>query len=378
MRAQTSHIYALPGTRELRDWLRSHARPRVTLYLPLAQAAGASARNEQLREQAVRDLDGKLVAIGAASSTWRDRIASLEVDVRRLAPHAATLAVFADAHAVRALPLRAALGYGVYAGDQFALRPLLGVLARSSRYRLLAVSEHRVALFEGGPDGLRPAPHAGLPRSLEDALGGDTTENELRVRGTRAGGGGPVFYSHGSARDQRSLDAERFHVALAHALAHVLKDDGIPLVFAGSDEHRARLAPALPNLVDEGVHGNVDRLGSAELHARAWPVVERWCAARGEACRAQWERARNRGKGLDFFDDVAAAAAFGRVRTLWVDADLRRAGGVDPVSGRTVSGCGDDDALDSLVELVLAHGGDVVPVAAAALPSASGVAAVLH
>jgi hypothetical protein len=51
---------------------------------------------------------------------------------------------------------------------------------------------------------------------------------------------------------------------------------------------------------------------------------------------------------------------------------------IDRATGRTVPGADDDDALDVLVEIVLAHGGDVFPVAPRFLPSTSGVAARLH
>ncbi len=151
-------------------------------------------------------------------------------------------------------------------------------------------------------------------------------------------------------------------------------------MIAGTDEHRTALRERLklPSLLDEGIRGNVDALGPAELHERAWPLVEQWCSARAAGSAALYERARNQGKGRDLVDDVAAAAVAGRVRRLWLDAERRIAGRIDPQSGRTLEGAGDDDVLDALAELVLARGGEVIPVPAAALPSASGLAAELH
>jgi len=380
MTQPSSHVDALPGLEELRAWVEQESQPRVSLYLPLEQHARDHRGNVQLRDQALRDLEQKLAALGIAAAPWSERLRAIEIDVRNLAPRTATLAVFADDQAERAVPLHAALPFSVSVGSSFALRPLLGVLARSSRYRLLAVSENRVALFDGGASGLATTPHPGIPTSLEDALGSLTTEKEHRVRGTGANGATAVSYSHGTAKEERKLDRERFHAALAAALAPVLKDDGIPLVVAGTDEHRSALREKLqlPAFLDEGVHGNVDALGAVELHARAWPIVEQWCAARAAACKGQFERARNRGKGLDLIDDVAAAAVAGRVRRLWLDADRHIAGRIDRKTGRSLEGTGDDDVLDALAEIVLARGGEVIPVPATALPSATGVAADLY
>ena len=376
----SSHVDSLPGPDELRGWVEPESVPRVSLYLPLEQHARHHQQNLQLRDQALRDIEHKLAALGIAGAPWSERMRAIEIDVRNLEPRTATLAVFADDRSERAVTLHAPLPFAVSVGSAFALRPLLGVLARASRYRLLAVSEHRVALFDGGPNGLAATPHAGIPTSLEDALGSLMTEKERRVRGTGVGGAAAVAYSHGTAKEERKLDRERFHTALAAALGPVLERDDIPLVVAGTDEHRTALREKLklPSLLDEGVRGNVDALGPAELHERAWPLVEQWCSARAAASTAHYERARNHGKGLDLVDDVAAAAVAGRVRRLWLDAERHIGGRIDRHTGRTLEGSGDDDVLDSLAELVLARGGEVIPVPAAALPSASGLAAELH
>ncbi len=380
MTRSSSPIDSVPGLAELRAWVEPASQTRVSLYLPLEQHLRDHRGNVQLRDQALRDVEQKLAAHGVAAAPWSARMRAIEIDVRNLAPRTATLAIFADDESERAVTLHASLPFSVSVGSTFALRPLLGVLAHSSRYRLLAVSEHRVALFDGGPDGLAATPHEGIPKSLEDALGSLTNQKEHRVRGTGVGGAAAVSYSHGTANTERKLDRERFHAALSAALTPILKDDGIPLVVAGTDEHRSALREKLKlsAFLDEGVHGNVDALGPVQLHERAWPLVEQWCVARAAACKAQYERARNHGKGLDLVDDVAAAAVAGRVRRLWLDADRHIAGRIDRQSGRSLEAIGDDDVLDALAELVLARGGEVIPVAASALPSATGVAAELH
>jgi hypothetical protein len=114
------------------------------------------------------------------------------------------------------------------------------------------------------------------------------------------------------------------------------------------------------------------------LHARAWPVVERWLAHRDEG--APWERARNRGKGADLLDDACMLAVAGRVRRLWLDAARRVRGRLDPATGRIdLVGAPDDDVLDALVEAVLVRGGEVVPVGPRAVGlGPTGLAAELH
>lgn len=369
---------ALPDLATLRTWVGAGAGPRATIYLPLQRSFPESQQNAVQLDHAARELEQRLAAAGVPDpGAWAARLRGIETDVRRLGAWPAALAALLDAGAQHVVGLHAATPFRVTLASSFALRPLLGALRRASRYRVLAVSAGRVALFEGGPEGVGPEAIPGLPQSLEDALGSETTEKELRMRGTRAGGGAPVFYSHGDSRDQRKLDLARFHEALGRALAGHLGDGALPMVLFASDEHQAglRAAAKIPVLIAEGVEGNPDRLSPAELHAAAWPLVERWLGVREQA---GWERARNRGKGVDLLDDVGAAAVAGRVRRLWIDAARSIAGRIDPETGRVVAGGGDDDVLDALAEIVVARGGEVIPVAGSSLPSGTGAAAELH
>jgi len=134
----------------------------------------------------------------------------------------------------------------------------------------------------------------------------------------------------------------------------------------------------LPGLLEEGLTGNFDKTTLVELAPRAAALVEAWLERRAAEGLASWERARNRGKGADLPDDVGAAALAGRVQRLWVDATRAVPGRIDGQTGAVVPGSGDDDALDALAELVLARGGEVIPIDGARLPSATGAAAELR
>jgi hypothetical protein len=370
-------VESLPSLETLRSWVAPGPLPRATVYLPLQRAVPDVRQNALLLEQAARELAGRL---DGDASGFVSRLRAVETDLARMPGSPAALVVLADPEHVRCVALPVAVPYGVAVASSYALRPLLRVLAGTSRYQALAVSTKRVALFEGSAEGLAPLACPGLPTSLEDALGSETTEKELRVRGTRAGGAAPAFYANRSSRDERKLDLARFHEALARALAASVADQSVPLVLVGTEEHQGGLRnlAKLPALLAEGAGGSPDHWSAAEIHARAWPVVGRWLAARRDESLAAFERARNLGKGLDFLDDVAAATVAGRVRRLWVDEARRVPGRVEPASGVVAEGSGDDDVLDGLTELVLSRGGEVLPIDGTRLPSGSGVAAELH
>jgi hypothetical protein len=377
-------VRPLPPIDELRGWLAAATGPRVAIHVPIQRSIPEARQNALLLEQAARDAEQRLLALGAAAEFARERAAALtrvDLDLARLSPATRTVALLADAGALHAVGLHTDAPYGVaVGGSTFALRPLLGALRCHTRYHVLAVSVNRVAHFEGDVDGLEEVPLPGVPTSLPDALGQEITGKELRVRGTGRGGAAPVYYSHGSARDEKKVDLVRFHEVLGRALGAALGSSTLPIVLAATEEHQSglRAEARLPSLVEEALAGNFDHATAAELAARSAPLVEAWLARRFERAAGAWERARNRGKAADLLDDVGAAAIAGRVQRLWVDAGRGLPGRLDPATGRVVAGTGDDDALDALCEAVLVRGGEVVPVDADQLPSPTGAAAELR
>jgi hypothetical protein len=374
-------VRPLPTPPELRSWIAADGTPRVTVHIPLQRSVPEVRQNALLLERAAREVEQRLLALGVPAADASARAAALlrvDLELSRLAPGTRSVVLLGaggELHAV-ALPVEATYSVGV--GSSFALRPLLGALHRHVRYRVLAVSAKRVAHFEGEGEDLREVPLPGVPKSLSDALGSELTEKEFRVRGTGRGGGSPSYYSHGAGTDERKLDLVRFHEALARALGSALGDSSLPIVLAATEEQQSglRATAKLPALLDEGITGNFDHAGTTELAARSAPLVERWLARRMAESAGAWERARNRGKAADLLDDVGAAALAGRVSRLWVDAARELPGSLDPVTGHVVAGEG--DALDALCEVVLARGGDVIPVEAAHLPSPTGAAAELR
>ena len=226
---------------------------------------------------------------------------------------------------------------------------------------MLALSANRVALFRGDAFGLR-RPQLGLtaPASVPGQPG-SSAASQPRQRPRR-----------------RKLDLERFHQKIARAIEAAVEGRHEPIVLIATQAHHSGLRAALrlPCLLPEGVQIGPAHLSPSELHALCWPIVERSLAAEDARTAEGYPRSAQRGKGLDRIDDVAAAAAAGRVHRLWVKPDERMPGAVDPSSGALLGGRAREDVFDGLVTLVLRHGGEVI--VADGIPSGGPVAAELH
>lgn len=347
-----STIVGVPDAGALRRLAVTARPPCVSIHLPL-EAFPATVQNAVRAHQAVEAATKRLDELAlepVLGCRMSERLSAVVDAVEAETRPQGTLVALVDAECVRLVSLACRLPPRVAVCRTFVLRPLLRARVLESRYRLLAVSAKRVALFEGDARGLVAIPLDGLPSSQDDAA------------------------------SERKLDAERFHSVLGRAVALRFHGDATPLVLAADVRHQSGLRGILrmPGLLDEGIVASPDPLSPSDLHARAWPLVVAGSQRREREVLELLERARNRRRSVLLVDEVARAVVAGRVRTLWVEEDATLPGRVDPSCGSILDPTGDDDVMEHLVALALARNGEVHVVAAGALPTTTGVAAELY
>jgi hypothetical protein len=275
----------------------------------------------------------------------------------------------------------------VVVAGRFHVKPLLALLAAGQRFYVLALSQHQVRLLEGTPHGVREVELAEAPRSLREALEYDELEKELGLH--IAGRGGPgaraVFHGHGIGGEVDKALLERFLRRVDDGLRQVLPTGTAPLVLAGVGYEQAmfRQLTRYPHVLAEGIGGNPEQLAPADLHQRAWAIVEPvFIRARQQAVR-RYQRAAGRGQGAACdVTQVVRAAARGQVDTLFVAIGEQRWGTADPRTGQVTihdqPQPGDEDLLDRAAVHALLTSGTVYVVPIEQVPGPGPAAALLR
>lgn len=295
------------------------------------------------------------------------------------------LAVFGAPQFFRIVPLRRPVPDVAIVADSFHVKPLLRQARAADRYQVLGLSLDGVRLFEAvGSEAEEVDLDPAVPRTMADALGGDLTEPHLTVAAYGKGASGPAMrHGHGSRKDERDVDVDRFLRAIDRAiLEHHSAPADVPLLLASLAEHQTRFRRLShsPRLADASLVCDPARMQPQEIGRRAWEVMQPALHARVADVIDRFRTARASARGSDRLEDVAEAAIRGRVDTLIVDADRQRPGRIDRSTGRVTDGdlsdAGVDDALDDLAEIVLDHQGDVLVVSSDRMPGSSGCAAI--
>lgn len=373
----TQTAFVRPTLAALTELARDPGMPRVSIALPLEPSPPQAAQNAPRLRQAVAKAQAELGNGGfdaSASAEVARSLDRLELDLGRIEGPARGAMVLARPGALAAFSLREAPAPLVHVGRALRVRPLLDELGRNDRFRVLALSMKRVALYEADPHGMRRVEVPDLPASLEDALGFEIEREGPSLRSGGPSGRGVVRIGHGSRSDERQVDLERFHRVVVRALEKVAAN-GPPIVLAADRTHQGEFRRAFqhPALLAAGVEGSFDKVDDKDLFARALEVARRGQAERDRQDLAELEALRHQGRTLDELTGIANAAIAGRVRKLWMRRGTQVPGLLDPAKLEVVQDP-KEELLDSIALRSLMNGAEVHVVDDAHLPASPACA----
>jgi release factor family 3 len=259
-----------------------------------------------------------------------------------------SVALFATSEEDHRFFLPVAVEDRVVVEQTFATRELLLSAQRSTRYRVLVLSDRRARLFEGWGTDLDEVIDGEFPVDVDAPMHTGAPHRDLPVH-ERADGAHRFVYR----TVDRLLNARTAH-------------DPLPIVVVAPERDLAYYddVSAHERLIVARVPGNHTYAGAHAIGALVAPHVERALVERHNATVGAIDRAAGQHRvelGPEAIWDTAIA---GRGELLVVEDGFRYPARV--VDGRLVPPDGThdrfvvDDAVDEMIEAVLLHGGDAV------------------
>lgn len=364
-----------PSERELLALAAVRADACVSFYIettPVTQEIGASriayanAVREAVAQLERMDLDKRrLLQIEEGFDDLAEDDAFWDRQAR-------SLAVLATADHVWTYRLANRVAPTVQVSDRFHLRPLLRALTSAQKGFVLALAENSVRLVELLPD-MAPQEIAvpDMPRDAASAVGKasiNDRSHSQRIVGTEG----------------KKVRLRQYARQVDAALRDVIPADAGPLILAANEPlgEVFRSVSSHPDLLPDGVGGEVDRMTPLQLVEAARPLLDKRQADIVLRMRALHERRADQGRTTTDVAAAARAAVFGAVETLLVDMDRIMPGALDEETGEiafaVAEGPESYDVLDAIVLQALAHGAEVLAVRATDLPPGMPLAASLR
>lgn len=383
---------------DVRALLQAGAGPHISLLMPADRAFPASQQNPVRFRNLLREAEASLADASALTLGTEARQAllaplhALAADSRAWAHPEDGLAVYRNQDQMHVFWLPLPPRPLAVVAESFHVKPLLRLAQDDKRFHVLAVHADRIRLYEGDRKALREIELVeAVPHTLEDALGAEIDDLDsdtysydagpgVRGQQTSRSGGGARAGSNAQALDK---DTERFFRAVDREVArHYSQPSGCPLVLAALPQYHAefRRVSHNPLLAAQAIDINPGSLGLDELRQRAWYALQPRFEERVEDLLERYGAARGADRADDRLQEVATAAAAGRVELLLVEESRQVPGRMDATSGAFVplplEDPQADDLLDDIAERVIALGGEVIVLERSRMPSTTGLAAI--
>jgi hypothetical protein len=299
-----------------------------------------------------------------------------------------TLILLRSADVFREFRSSGRLAEVVNVNDEFHLRSLLPLLAKSRDFFLLALSQNNMRLLHctDSTSGEVSLP-AGTPTNLEEFRAIRQPDHVLDSRaaaGPASGSSKGITFGTSSDNDDKDQYLLHFFRAIARGVADVLRDSGAPLVVAAVDHELAlyRTVNTYQNVIEPGVQGAPDGMKGGEMHRRAIELLRAQPPNAVQRAMEGFDKAAGTGHASSHAQEIVRAAYEGRISYLFVQENAEYRGNFDEVR-RKVKRHDDGvtpqhDLLNEAVVQTIRHGGEALVLPGKDMPNGVPVCALFR
>ncbi len=308
----------------------------VSILMP-THATGKETRQDPIRlANLLDDVQDQLKAQGmrrADIETLLQPARAVETQPNFWQFQGASLAIYLADGLVRMLRLPEAVDESVVIGPHFNIKPLLGSMASSKPFYVLAITKEHAHLYRGTRTDFEEIQTEGLPLAAADVVGIREPEPALQHHGGKARRGGrgdrgfrgdagqASYHGHGEGEVKIEADTIHYLKVVAEHVADYLYGDESPLVLAAdiSIVGWYRREHLRGRLIDSDHVESPDALKLNEIHQQAWKIAAPALEADLAALLDRFGTAAAAGRAVHGYGEVATAAAQGKVDILFFD-----------------------------------------------------------
>lgn len=216
--------------------------------------------------------------------------------------------------------------------DSFHLKPLLTMLAGDGQFYILALSQKDARLLQGTRSMVEEMDLSPLIEKFEAEFGDELPEQYLQfhTQAPRTEEVRPaIYFGHGGEIDsvlrERLLKYFRF---IDKEVRGMLYEERAPLLLACVDYlfPLYKEANKYPLLFDDPIRGNPENVSAAELHRKAWEIVQPYFKQKQEEAVSRYHAQVGTGKTSNDIKDILPASFHGRVGVLFVAVGIQQWG----------------------------------------------------
>jgi hypothetical protein len=275
----------------------------------------------------------------------------------------------------------------VLVSKRFHLKPVLPLFMQSLDFKILALSQNEVKLYDCTSVNIEEHDLAEKIPNFAEAMRFDQfikqtqfhTGTSSREGGERAG----MYFGHDPKDDEKSHLLNWFH-KLTDTLSSYLHEDRAPIILAGVKSLLPMFEQAndsLP-LIKEGIVGNPEEKKPQQLHQSGVAILEKELMNEVEAAKNRYFDLSTKELTTSEVDTIVRSAYHGRMDVLFYAPDIHIWGKYDPDGGEIERHekyqDGDDDLMDIAAVTTILRGGKAYQMPQEEMPEQNKMAGILR
>jgi hypothetical protein len=210
------------------------------------------------------------------------------------------------------------------ATNSFYLKPLTQTFSGDEYYFILALSLHKIRLFEANKYFIHEISIQELfPEGVDEILDYYEFEKSLQFRSQQGGinsGKNAQFYGQGGSKSDNTPYIQEYFRHIDKGLSRVMPSNPLPMVIAAVDYLHPifKGVTKAAKVVQEGVFGNPDHMRPDELHEMSNKIMEPYFKSQRSRRIEKYRELAGTGKTSHNVEEITKAAINGRVEALFV------------------------------------------------------------
>ena len=370
----------------------SHDRQEwcLSLFMP-AHRAGPEVEQDRIRfKNLLTAAEEKLSGLG-----WKNReIATFlkpAMDILRQSDfwqnQSDGLAVFLQTDELHTFRLPIRFKEFVLISKRFHLKPVLPVFMQSLDFKILALSQNEVKLFDCTTVNIEEHDLAARISNYAETMQFDQFIKQTQFHtGTSRGEGGErsgMFFGHDPKDDEKNHLLNWFH-KLTDTLSAYLRDDRAPIILAGVKSLLPLFEQANDSLpiIKEGIVGNPEEINPQQLLKNGVAILEKRLMNEMGAEKNRFFDLSTKQMTSTEINEIVRYAYHGRIEVLFYAPDFHLWGKYDPqddkIEHHEQHQAGDNDLIDIAAVTTLLRGGKAYQMPVEEMPDQHSLAAILR
>ena len=341
-----------------------HARNCVSIYIPTSRAGEQvdKGQDQKRLKNQLKDLQARWTEMGFKDNEIQHKIRPLEDLLgnshfwRNQSDGLALLMQDDNALYIYTLPL--AFQPVLLVSDHFYLKPLIPFFNDDGTYYILALSLQEIKLFECSRHFITEIFIEDLtPEKLEDAVGYDFREKNLQYRSGQGGDAGAMYHGHGSGKNDKDQEIEKFFRAVDTGLMRIMKEEKAPLILACVERYHALYSKITKyaNVFESFVGGNPEQYDPVLLHEKSWELVKEYFRDQRKQKATRLQHLSAKGSTSYDIGEILPAALDGLIDTLFIQVHADQYGLYDPEERSIIKGTDQRPPNASLFNMAAVH-----------------------